>query len=83
MLARPIIATNVGGNLEIIKDGETGLLIPPKNTDALYNAMLRLLEDKKLQQRLGEAARKQYLEQFNFDRITTDQFIPLYKGGDS
>lgn len=80
MLSLPIIATSVGGNVEIIKDDITGLLVPAKDTDALYDAMKRLADDPALCKDLGLAARKQYEERFNFDTIVAQEFIPLYKG---
>jgi glycosyltransferase involved in cell wall biosynthesis len=80
MLARPIIATAVGGNVEIIHDGETGLLVKAQDESDLRMAMERLYSDKKLRDTLGENARKQYEERFDFDHIVRESFIPLYKG---
>lgn len=51
-----IVATRVGGNPEIIRDGQTGLLVPPADGPALLEALLRLLSDARLRQQLGEAA---------------------------
>lgn len=45
MLGTPVIATDVGGNPELIEDGETGLIIPPKNEEALHAALRRVAED--------------------------------------
>ena len=78
MFAKPIIATSVGGNVEIIHNEQTGLLIPPQNADALLHAMERLYSDAELRDRLANAARKQYEEQFVFDEIVKERFIPLY-----
>lgn len=83
MLAKPIIATAVGGNVEIIHDTTTGLLVEAKNSDSLYTAMKKCIEDEQLCRKLGDGARVQYLEQFKFDEIVTGQFIPLYKGDES
>jgi glycosyltransferase involved in cell wall biosynthesis len=80
MLGLPIIATNVGGNVEIIDDSHTGLLVPVKNTVALSQAMRRLASDTSLRQTIGQAARQQYLQKYQFDHIVTNSFIPLYKG---
>jgi glycosyltransferase involved in cell wall biosynthesis len=80
MLEKPIIATSVGGNTEIIYDHQTGLLIPTKDTTALYNAMKLLYKDKVLRQSIAKNARTQYLKQFQFDQIVKDSFIPLYEG---
>ena len=67
-------------NVEIIKDYETGLLIPSKDTDALYRAMKLLYTDEKLRDKLAKNAREQYLEKFQFNKIVKEKFIPLYEG---
>jgi glycosyltransferase involved in cell wall biosynthesis len=54
---RPVVASAVGGIPEIVRDGETGLLVPPRDSDAIARAVLRVLGDDTLAQRLGEAAR--------------------------
>lgn len=55
----PSIASSVGGgSLEIVKDGETGLTVPPRSADALVDAILRLVDDGGLRRRLGENARE-------------------------
>lgn len=79
MLGLPIIATSVGGNIEIIHDGTTGLLVPSKDSSALASAMERLYHDPLLAQRLGRTARNQYLEKFVFDTIVMERFVPLYE----
>lgn len=80
MLSMPIIATNVGGNPEIIHDHETGLLVPPKDSGALYKAMEGLYANNILRQKISKNARRQFLERFVFSQIVTKQFIPLYNG---
>ena len=80
MLSRPIIATAVGGNVEIIHDRETGLLVPPKDVPALYEAMKLLYEDKELRQSIAKNARIQYEKRFQFDQTMQEGFIPLYEG---
>lgn len=79
MMQLPIIATEVGGNPEIIVDNVTGLLIPPKNPAALAAAISRLADDSGLRAQLGDKARTQYVEKFQFDKIVEKQFIPLYE----
>lgn len=64
---RPIVATTVGGNPELITDGETGLLVPPENPEALAAAILRLIRDPALARRLGEAARRRVEREFTLD----------------
>lgn len=55
---RPVIAARIGGLPEIVADGETGLLVPPEDADALRAAMARLIADPALAARMGEAGRQ-------------------------
>lgn len=80
MFSKPIIATAVGGIVEIIMNGKTGLLVKERDVDSLQDAMKLLREDKTLRSKLGIAARNQYEREFQFDRIVKKEFIPLYKG---
>lgn len=79
MLAKPIIATAVGGNVEIIRDKETGLLVPAKDTSRLEDAMEKLYIDTSLRDTLAKNAREQYEDRFVFDVIVKEGFIPLYE----
>jgi glycosyltransferase involved in cell wall biosynthesis len=54
----PVVATKVGGLPDLISDGESGLLVPPRNPDALSNAVLRVLEDSEAAGRMSAAARQ-------------------------
>ena len=54
-LSRPVVASNVGGIPEMIKDGVTGLLVPPHDPPALAAAIVRLLQDHPLADMLGRA----------------------------
>jgi glycosyltransferase involved in cell wall biosynthesis len=56
--ARPIVATAVGGNVELVEDGVEGLLVPPGDPSARADAVTRLLADPGLASRLGVAARQ-------------------------
>ena len=55
---RPVIASDVGGISDIVADGETGLLVPPGDEAGLTAAMLKLLDDPRLGERLGAAGRQ-------------------------
>ena len=54
----PVIGTDVGGVSEMFRDGETGILVPPKDARALTEALQRLIDDADLRRRMGEAGRK-------------------------
>lgn len=64
LMERPTIATRVGGMPEAVRDGETGLLVPPRDPEALAAAMLRLIDDPELGARLGRAGRELMLSGF-------------------
>ncbi|HSX05506.1 MAG TPA: glycosyltransferase family 4 protein [Candidatus Saccharimonadales bacterium] len=79
MLGRPVVACNVGGNPEIIQNDSNGLLIPPRDSEALQAALARLANDAKQRQRFGAAARAAFVEGFEFSHIVKERFVPLYE----
>jgi L-malate glycosyltransferase len=66
---RPVVATRVGGNPEVIVDGESGLLVPPRDPQALADAVLRLLRDPELARRMGAAASRRVEAEFTLPRM--------------
>jgi glycosyltransferase involved in cell wall biosynthesis len=64
-MARPMVATKVGGIPEIVAPEVNGLLIPPEDPAALAQAVIRLLDDQALAERLGEKARKLIEEKYS------------------
>jgi glycosyltransferase involved in cell wall biosynthesis len=74
---RAVVATPVGGTPEVVVDGETGLLVPPRDVDALADALRRLLDDPGLRNRLGEAGRRRVRERFSADAMTR-RVLELY-----
>lgn len=67
----PIVATDCGGIPDIIKDDETGLLVPMEDPQALAAGLVRLAQDQALRERLGAAARRWVREQFNVETLVT------------
>lgn len=65
----PIIATNSGGIPEIIEDNKNGLLVPPKDTDALANAIKTLLENDELNKKFIQAGLEKVYEKFNAETM--------------
>jgi glycosyltransferase involved in cell wall biosynthesis len=61
-MARPVVSTDVAGNRELVRDGKTGLLTPPKDPARLARAISRLLTDRDEAKALGTAGRKLVLE---------------------
>jgi glycosyltransferase involved in cell wall biosynthesis len=64
---RPVVATAVGGLKDAVIDGETGLLVPPGDVEALRGALERLLADGDLRARLGAEARRRAEERFGLE----------------
>jgi len=74
----PIVATNVGGNGEIVLDGQTGFLVPPKSPKALAQAMLRMMDiPEEVREKMGKQAREHIEKNFNLDHIV-DYWEALY-----
>ena len=65
----PVVATDVGGNAEAVKDGITGFLVPPEDPDALAAAILRLLSDPSLAKAMGAAGRNVVAERFTTEAM--------------
>jgi glycosyltransferase involved in cell wall biosynthesis len=76
-LAKPVIGTNMGGTPEMIADGETGILVPPGDVDALFTAMTQLAADSGLRTRMGAAGRRRVDELFTLSGMT-DRNEQLY-----
>jgi len=76
--ARPVVASAVGGLLDLVVDGETGMLVPPRDIPALREALERLLADPDLRRRLGEAGRARVQERFSWPAVT-DATIAAYE----
>lgn len=67
MCGRPVVATRGGGVTEIIRDGETGLLVPPGNASALAAAIGRILSQPALAERLARKGRKDVSQRFSLE----------------
>ncbi len=70
--ARPVVATAVGGVPEVVVDGETGLTVPPSDAAALAEAMLTLLRDRPLADRLARAGRRHVYPRYDSSRLLDD-----------
>ncbi len=78
ILGKPVVATEVGGIVDVVEDGVTGILIPPNNSDALSDALIRLLYDEGLRKRIGENAKKRIDERFSAQTMI-DRIHHLYR----
>ena len=68
-LGRPIIATKTGGIPEVIIDGKTGLLVPPRDAQSLASAIVALLRDPERRARLGTEANRRAKEKFSSEQM--------------
>lgn len=73
----PVVATNVGGNPELVKDGVNGLLVPPKDPGAMASAIVRLFTDRELRERMGKAGRDYVINNLSMDAVV-DKTEALY-----
>jgi glycosyltransferase involved in cell wall biosynthesis len=68
----PTVVSRVGGNAELIEEGRTGLLVPPEDSAALSEALLKLLHDPHLATHLAENGRAFTIRNFSFERLVRD-----------
>jgi glycosyltransferase involved in cell wall biosynthesis len=75
----PVVATLVGGNHEVISDKETGFLVPPRDSEALGRAMLRLMQTPEGERRImGERGRDYVQRQYRLGRVV-DRWEEIYR----
>ncbi len=67
--ARAVIGSSAGGMAEMIDDGRTGLLVPPRNPRAIADALIRLLRDPKSLAQFGLAARAHVLATYGSNQV--------------
>jgi glycosyltransferase involved in cell wall biosynthesis len=69
---KPVVATNAGGIPEVVLEGTTGLLVPPRDHAAMAAAIVRLLKDPALRDRMGAAGLRVVREKFSAERMVQD-----------
>lgn len=74
----PIVATQTGGNVELIEDGETGLLTPVRDPRALATAIMKLMDDRDMARRMAQRAQKYTEKKFQLPDIIT-QYEQFYR----
>jgi glycosyltransferase involved in cell wall biosynthesis len=75
---RAVVTTNSPGCREAVREGENGVLIPPRDTSALVNAIRKLLEDPALRARMGKRGREIVEQEFS-ERLVIQQTFALYR----
>ena len=76
--ATATVSTEVGGVTEAVTDGETGVLVPAEDVDALRMAITELVEDVDLRRRMGAAGRQRMQKEFSIATMA-DRHIELYE----
>jgi L-malate glycosyltransferase len=69
---KPIVATRAGGIPEVVVDGETGILVAPRDDRGLASAIVTLLKDESLRRRMGEAGLARVRAHFSAERMVQD-----------
>jgi glycosyltransferase involved in cell wall biosynthesis len=74
----PVVSSRFSGIPEAVEDGCTGLLVPPRDTEALAGALIRLLDDRDLRERMGRAGRERVEEHFDI-RDNIGRLVDLFE----
>ncbi len=77
-LGKPVIATSGGGTPELVIDGITGILVPPKNPAMMAEQMEKLIDDKNVRKAMGEAGRDLIKTRFSIDSMVV-KYLNLYE----
>lgn len=77
-LGRAVVVTGVGGSIDLIRDGISGFLVPPKDGPALAEALERVLDNPGLKARLGRAAAEDVLTGYKMDNMV-GEYAQLYR----
>jgi glycosyltransferase involved in cell wall biosynthesis len=76
---KPVVATDAGGNKELVVDGETGCIIRPKDVEGLHDAIEALIADEKRRKNMGEKGRQRIKESFALEGMIR-KTLSLYPG---
>jgi glycosyltransferase involved in cell wall biosynthesis len=74
----PIVATDVPGCREVVREGENGLLVPARDAQALAKALIRLIEDSEIRAKMGRRSREIALAEFSSKHVNA-QILDIYK----
>jgi glycosyltransferase involved in cell wall biosynthesis len=75
----PVVASRVGGLPETVRDGQTGLLVPPSDSEALANALVELLSDEPRRREMGTAGRRMVAEEYEWQSCL-ERWEAVYRG---
>lgn len=69
---KPVIVTKVGSILEVVDNGITGFIIPPKNSEALAMAIIKILSDNSLRLRMGQNGYEKMIDELSWEKIAVE-----------
>ena len=75
---KPVVVTDVGSIPEVVDDGKTGYVVPPRNSEALAEAIVKLLKDDELRKKMGENAYRKMEKDLSWDKIA-EKTVSVYK----
>lgn len=75
---KPVVVSNVGGLPEVVEDNITGLIVPPRNPEKTAEAIEKLILDKTLREKMGNAGRQRVKELYDWNN-NVKQMINIYK----
>lgn len=84
-MERPVVATDVGGTSDVVRDGKTGLLVPPGDPDALVEAIDTLIEDRTMAREMGTEGRDVIVEEFSLESYVSryQEFLARVSPGEN
>lgn len=80
---KPVIVTNVGSISEVVDDGITGFVIPPKNIEALADSIIKILNDDSMRMKMGENSYKKMIDELSWGKaseLTINAYEDIIKG---
>jgi glycosyltransferase involved in cell wall biosynthesis len=77
-MAVPVVASDVGGLRDTVRDGRTGVLVPPRSPEALADALIMILQNADLRRRMGRAGRERVQSDYDW-RDLYDRWIKFYE----
>ena len=79
LLGLPVVVTNIGGNSDLVKSDESGLLFPAGDDEALTACLQRYLDEPELANAMAAAGKQHIRDTYGFDKVV-DQLLELYRG---
>ena len=76
---KAIVCTSIGGNPETVEDGKEALVVPARNSEAIADALVKLIDSESLRKKMGHDARERFLRNFTEDimkKMCDESYIP-------